>query len=544
MQTKVNEQMVQETYERLKKEVSASHILIKSGQNANPEDTRVAYQKAEKIKQRILSGENFDAVAQAESEDPSAKQNSGFLGYFSAMQMVFPFENAIFGNNEGDIVGPVKTKFGYHIIKVMEQRAARGKVLAAHIMIKMPADTAGMAGAKKKIDMIYANLEEGKDWTEQCNLYSDDARSKANGGQLNWFGTGNLVPAFEDAVFELKEKGDYSKPVQTRFGWHIIKLLDRKGIAPFDEMKADLEKKISRDDRSKLKKSTTLNNLKKSQKFKLDLEIKAKVLSMIDSSVLQAKWIVPSDGKLKKDILFTTNGKKYSAGDFFQFIYDKQKVRKVTDLKDYVGQLYNQYEERRIFDEELKNVEADNYEYKMVLDEYRSGILLFNLMEDKVWNAAMKDTLGLVAYYNDHLKNYKMDEHAITRRFVSADSSVLERVRQELSKTNSELDIIYNAEEPLTLQTFDEKIEKSSGGIEEDNWKVGSFIQKKNEYYSLYVISALKPDGFKEMDSIKGLVISDYQNELEKKWLKELKKKYPLKMSKSVMKNFISSLEN
>ena len=164
-------------------------------------------------------------------------------------------------------------------------------------------------------------------------------------------------------------------------------------------------------------------------------------------------------------------------------------------------------------------------------------------MLEKVCNAAMIDSAFLVSYYEKNKGNYRMEEHALVRRFVSADSAVLVQVGQALSKTNSELDSIYNAEEPLTLQTFDEKIEKKSGVIGPEQWKVGSFIQKKNDYYSLYVISELKPDGFKELNTIKGLVISDYQNHLEKEWLKELKKKYPLKMSKSVLKNFIASLE-
>ena len=179
----------------------------------------------------------------------------------------------------------------------------------------------------------------------------------------------------------------------------------------------------------------------------------------------------------------------------------------------------------------------------MVLDEYKSGILLFNLMEQTVWNKAMEDTLGLQTYYEAHLKDYKMDEHAIVRRFVSADSLVLQSVVDQLDKTNYELDSIFNAKEPLTLQTFDQKIEKKKNAFLSEHWEVGSFIEKGENYYTLWYLVELKPNGYKELKSIRGLVISDYQNELENEWIKGLEKKYPLKVNKAVLKEFITSFE-
>ncbi|SMD35021.1 peptidyl-prolyl cis-trans isomerase SurA [Reichenbachiella faecimaris] len=545
MQTRVNDEMVAEAYARMKQEVSASHILVKSDANGNPEDTLKAYNKALDLKNRIENGEDFATLASKESDDPSAKQNGGNLGYFSALQMVYPFENAVYKNKVGEIVGPVKTRFGYHVIEIKDKRAARGEVLAAHIMIRSKPDSISMATAKNKAISIYENLKNGADWNEQCKLYSDDMRTKSQNGKLQWFGTGNLVPEFEDVAFTLENKGDISEPVQTRFGWHIIQLLDKKGIAPLDEVKADLENKISRDTRAADKKSVTLTKLKASQNFKLNGQVYDQLIHHFDSSLLNAKWnYVETQGDLSQTI-FTTNTINYTMKDFFAFVLQKQKRRKLTTLPDYVKQLYNQFEEKSIFDEELKLIEANNYDYQMVLDEYRSGILLFNLMEKEVWNKAMVDSVGLQGFYEKNKKkNYEMAEHAVIRRFVSKDSAVLQSVSTQLDKTNSELDSLFNSEEPLTLQTFDEKIEKGKKEWLDAHWQVGSSIQKGENYQTLWVVTSIQPNGYKSLKNIKGLVISDYQTELEKQWLKALSKKYPMKLNRSVLKSYIEEFEN
>ncbi|MEP2025059.1 MAG: peptidylprolyl isomerase [Reichenbachiella sp.] len=545
MQTKVNDEMVEEAYARMKLEVSASHILVKSEGQGNPEDTLKAYNKALGLKKRIINGESFAAVAAKESDDPSAKQNSGFLGYFSALQMVYPFENAVYDNKVGEVVGPIKTRFGYHIIQIKDKREARGEVLTAHIMIRSKPDSASVAVAKDKATSIYQNLKQGADWNEQCKLYSDDVRTKPQNGKLQWFGTGNLVPEFENAAFALQEKGDISEPVQTRFGWHIIKLLDKKGMAPLDEIKADLEKKIARDTRAADKKSVTLAKLKASQNFELNTTVHSQLVTHFDSSLLEAKWNYLNTKADLDQALFSTNGNDYNLKTFFDFVEQKQKKRKLTSVPDYVQQLYNQFEEKSIFDEELKLIEANNYDYQMVLDEYRSGILLFNLMEKEVWNKAMVDSIGLLDFYEKNKKkNYKMAEHAVVRRFVSKDSTLLQNVSTQLELTNSELDSLFNSEEPLTLQTFDEKIERGKKEWLDAHWQVGSSVQNIKNYFTLWIIVSIEPEGYKPLKDIRGLVISDYQNELEKQWLKTLSKKYPMKLNRSVLKSYIEEFEN
>ena len=222
-----------------------------------------------------------------------------------------------------------------------------------------------------------------------------------------------------------------------------------------------------------------------------------------------------------------------------------RKKGKLTALDIYVYQLYNQFEEKSIFDEELALIEANNYDYQMLLDEYKSGILLFNQMEEEVWKKAIDDSEGLQAFYEKNKKkNYQLAEHALVRRFVSKDSTVLQQVSTQLSKSNSELDSLFNKEEPLTLQAFDEKIEKGNNQWLDQRWQMGTSIEKDGNYFVLWNVKEIRPNGYKALKDIRGRVITDYQNYLEKQWLKGLKKQYPLKLNRGVLKAYIESFEN
>ena len=269
LDNQANEMVIQEAYERMQYEVRASHILIELDAGAEPKDTLVAYNKAIKIRKRILFGEQFEVVAKGSSDDPSVKNNGGDLGYFTAFQMIYPFESAVFNLNIGEISLPVRTRFGYHIIKVTDKRKARGEVKVAHIMLTVPRGSTEEIELQKKelVNNIYHRIKEGEDFTDLAKTYSEDRGSARNGGELPWFGTGRMVKEFEDASFSLEYKGDISKPVKTGFGWHIIKLIDKKDIPSFDEAKAEIKRKVGNDKRSDIARKALINKLKKEYKF-------------------------------------------------------------------------------------------------------------------------------------------------------------------------------------------------------------------------------------------------------------------------------------
>ena len=266
------ETLTQEAYNRLKTEVNISHILVKLKNNPTPEDTLTAFEKAIAIRSRIELGESFESIARGTSDDPMAKTNGGNLGYFNAFQMVYPFENAAYKNDTGIVTMPVRTKFGYHILRINDKRESQGKVKTAHIMVAVPRGSGKKVidSAKVKIFRIYKLLNNGESFTELAKKYSDDRGSAQDGGELPWFGTGRMVPEFEKAAFSINENGDICEPVQTNFGWHIIKRIDKQDLESYNELKHQLKEKVYKSGRAIIAREAFVNKLKGEYNFYTD----------------------------------------------------------------------------------------------------------------------------------------------------------------------------------------------------------------------------------------------------------------------------------
>lgn len=227
---KVNNELIQETYQRLQSEINASHILVRVEESAPPEDTLTAFNKIKEIREKFLNGENFGQLAQKNSEDPSARSNNGDLGWFTAFQMVYPFESAAYETKAGEVSPIIRTKFGYHIIKVNEKRETLGRIKLAHIMLRFPSNANKQDSAKvfQKINQISEELSQGADWFALAAKYSEDLNTKNQGGSLPWFGAGNLPKSLEQVAFELNQINEVSRPVKSPYGWHILKLEEKE----------------------------------------------------------------------------------------------------------------------------------------------------------------------------------------------------------------------------------------------------------------------------------------------------------------------------
>ncbi|MGB3946622.1 MAG: peptidylprolyl isomerase, partial [Bacteroidia bacterium] len=300
----VNEKLLQETYSRLQEDVHASHILVKVAETALPKDTLEAYNKIMKIRARVLKGEDFNKVASEKgiSDDPSAKDNGGDLGYFTALQMVYTFETAAYTTKVGDVSMPVRTRYGYHIIKVHDKRKAQGEVLVAHIMVKTPPNMTkeDSTNAVTKINEIHSKLKAGAKFEELATQFSDDKTSAKKGGELMWFGTSKMPIEFEKASFALKNKGDFSNPTKTKYGWHVIKLIDRRGLATFDAMKNELKDKVTKDSRSQAGRASLIAKIKAEYKFKENLAARDEFAKVLDSTVFEGTWDKAKAASLKK----------------------------------------------------------------------------------------------------------------------------------------------------------------------------------------------------------------------------------------------------
>ncbi len=390
------ENLIKEAYFRTKNEIKAKHILIRTKKNATPADTLAAYNKILKIRNRILAGEDFEKVAAATSDDDSArdnpqrkfKGNKGNLGYFSAFKMVYPFEEAAYKTPVGEVSMPFKTRFGYHILKVDNIRVSKGEVEVAHILVTDLAPT-----GKTKIDEVYTKLIEGKSFDSLAKRYSNDNSSKDKGGKLTKFGTGRMVPSFEKAAFSLRDIGDFSKPFKTRFGWHILRLLKKHPLKSFEEMKATITERLKRSGRMKLSDDAVLNKLKKN--YRITEHESAKL-------ILNRKDIRAISKDSLQNILFSINERNFTQAAFVSSIANKKR-QPIAALFE----LYKNEEIVKYFKENLVNTAP---EYATILKEYEDGLLLFELMQQKIWHKSSKDTLGLKQFFVENKKNYAVED--------------------------------------------------------------------------------------------------------------------------------------
>jgi peptidyl-prolyl cis-trans isomerase SurA len=539
----VNEKLIKETYDRLKEDIHASHILVKVSENALPKDTLEAYNKIMKIRSRILKGEDFNKVAAAPgiSDDPSAKDNGGDLGFFTALQMVYPFESAAYNTKVGDISMPVRTRFGYHIIKVVERRKAQGEVLVAHIMVKtMPnMTTEDSLNAYTKINELYAKLQSGLKFDDVAKEFSDDKSSAQKGGELPWFGTGKMPIEFEKASFAIANKGDYTKPMRTKYGWHIIKLMDKRGLASFDEMKNELKNKVTKDSRSQAGRESLIAKVKAEYKFKENPKVIDDFYKIMDTTLFEGYWDVEKAAALKKP-MFNFNDKVYTQADFANYISSHQSKRPKTDVKIVINQLYKQFVEESAVGYEETRLDMKYPEFKALMQEYRDGILLFELTDKKVWSKAVKDTTGSMAFYEKNKMNYMWGERADASVYTCADEKIAKQVRDLMKKKKSEKDIIalINKDSQLNLQVETRIFNKNENEFVDKNWALGTSADFKSEKDNKIVIvvtnKLLKPEPKSYVDS-KGMVTAEYQNYLEKEWIASLKAKYPVTVDKAVL---------
>ena len=538
-----NIKVVEEAYKRLQKEVKASHILIRLDQNASPEDTMKAYAKIAAIRKRIENGEDFSKIAKEVSEDPSAVTNGGDLGYFTAFQMVFPFEEAAYNTNVGQLSTIVRTRFGYHILKIADQRSARGILKTAHIMIAVKRDgnNADIEAAKKKIDEIYTKLVGGEKFEELAANFSDDPGSSEKGGKLPEFGSGTttrMVPEFEDAAFLLNKDGEFSKPIQTDFGYHIIKRLELSPLASFETMKKELQSKVNRDDRSKKTQTALINKLKIEYNYSDNSKKGLKwFVKHIDSNYFKGKWTA---SKLKKNnVLFTLKGQNFTQKQFADYIISNYRVPK-TDAKDLINKQYNAWVSSEILKYEDTQLETKYPEFKALMQEYHDGVLLYEIMTDKVWNKANKDTIGLKNFYENHKANYQWKDRIDAMVYECLDKNIANQVIKMLKNdTITSKHIIEKLNEKSELNL---KVKTNKYEINEISYLKGRTFKKgTNPSYEFggkyYVIKVneLIPAGPKLLIDAKGIITSDYQNYLEQEWLKELTMKYPFKINEKII---------
>ena len=390
------EKFLKEAYERTKFEVNVSHVLIKFDENNY--DTIQVYNKLKSLKNAFLNSSVDDFIKNHNHDNKMIVEN---LGYFSAFKMIYDFENIAYQTPVGQVSEPFRTRFGFHILKVNDKRNSLGEITVGHIMTYK-----NKADAFERIKNISDSLKSGLSFEYLAKKYSEDKNSSFKGGRLNPFSSGqiNSIP-FEKAAFNLSKNDEISNPVETKYGWHIIKLYDKKNVKEFDEIKFQLLNKLKKSSRFDKVSESFYNFLLK--KYKLNYENKnlEYFTSILDTSLLKGDWIIPENIE-KKKILITVRDKKLRYIDFATFIENNQKSVQTISIKKLVYDLYKKFINYNILEEYKNNLEKENSDYRFVIKEYREGLLLFNLMQDNIWTLKDSDSTNLKKFFNENRNKY------------------------------------------------------------------------------------------------------------------------------------------
>lgn len=542
---KVDEQVLQEAYNRMKEDVEVSHILIRIPQSAAPVDTLAAWKKINAIAKR-LEKEDFAKVAKATSEDESAEQNGGYIGWISSFRTVYPFETMAYNTKVGTISKPVRTAFGYHIIKVQGRRNTLGEVLVSHIMrFTSQGDEAKNKAAKVTIDSIYTALKAGADFGKLASDLSEDRGSATKNGELPWFGTGRMVPEFETAAFALKNKGDISAPIQSAYGWHIIKLIDKKGIESFENMRADLEQKVKRDERANFGQKSFVAKLSKDYNFTVNTPNLDEFSKLLNNKSISDSVYLVETSKLNKP-LFNIANKQYSQSDFAGYLKNNDQSGNV--VADVIKDKFDSFVEKELLAYEDSQLEKKHDDFRFLINEYHDGILLFEVSNNEVWDKASKDTEGLSKYFNSHKSDYKWEKPHYKGRIIYCKDKETLKTAKSLIKNlhNDSIDKFLRNRLNDSIQYV--KIEKGvfvqgeNKAVDKYGFKVKKADYTPTEEYP-YIFAVGKNLKYSPEDysDVRGLVTADYQEYLEKEWIAALRKKYPVEIDQNVLKTVVKN---
>ena len=552
----ITEELVEEAYQRKLKDIRASHILIRCDKNAIPSDTLKAYNKAMDIRKKALAKDaDFAALADQYSEDPSAKGmkatedtparpgNHGDLGYFSVFDMVYPFETGAYNTKEGEISMPVRSDFGYHIIKVQSVTDAMGTIQAAHIFLQLPFDASeeDVAAMRQKADNIYKELmdKNGKNWNDKVSQYTDDKGTIVRNGALSPFTVSRIVPEFIEVCKSL-EVGQIAKPVRTNYGFHIIKLLNKSGVDTFEKEKQGLTERIEKDMRSKKSEEMVLKQVKSEYKFKQNDKHLEAFLATVDSTILN-KTYEPSKKADMNATLFSLDGNPTKVSDFVDYIKKNMTKQKFATPATYAYQLYESFSNGVVMDYADAHLEEKYPEFKALVQEYRDGILLFDLMDKEVWDKAVKDTIGLEEFHQHNAEKYMWEQRAFATIITITRPESLPKVKALLDN-GAELDSLFRIVHRDSISgVFVRKGYYQKGDnnfVDQTEWKAGvrnEIPSTVDQSTTIVCIREIREPEQKTLREARGLVTSDYQVELERNWVQSLKERYPVKINEEVL---------
>lgn len=546
----VTNKLLHEAYDRMKENVRVAHILISCPPGS---DTTQAYNKIDSLYKLLDTHKaDFETLAKEFSEDKGTKDNGGDVGYFTALQTVYSIENVAYNTPVGKFSKPFRSQFGYHILKVIDKRADRGQVKVAQILIQVSKSKgeAGMLAGKQRADSVEAMLKSGVPFEDLVAKYSDDQFTNKDNGVMKPFGAGKMVIPFENAAFALKKPGDVSAPIKTDYGYHIIKLIAKYPLAPFDTLKPSLKHKIENDSRAQTARDIFFNKIKEKNGFKEYpdniKEISNRLMEIPDTGK-DGKIVKAANYKHMVKPIFELGGKTYLQSDFAGFFenltHGKLSGPHLAVVHDayglYVNTVVNDFEEHKLVQE--------NPEFRNLMEEYRDGIMLFELMDRNVWSKAAHDSAGLQEFYEQHKNKYMWESGFEGSVYKFKTKGLQDTGRMMLQAGNVTDEDMVKA---INTSASPDGVSIQRGRYEFSHFKdatqselLANKMKVSNNpngpYTIIYAKEVFTGPSQKSLTEARGYVVAEYQDYLEKKWNEKMRKEYPMVVNEKVFKSMV-----
>jgi len=529
-----------QAYNYMKEDLDVSHILISLPPQATPADTLTAYKKALAARE-ALKTEPFDTVAMRFSDDKMVKQNGGHFGWMTAFATIYPFEKTAYALKTGEISQPIRSIVGYHIIKVNARRPDAGDVHVAHIFKALDKNNPEKNAENEKLmDSIYNRLQAGEAFGNLAIAYSDDKSTAQNGGELQSFHTGQMMPEFEQQAFALNNAGDISKPFTTAYGWHIIKLLDKKPLGTFEELKPQIERQLQRDERSQAGRNAFIAKLKAKYKPTVVSANLSDYYPFVNTNgisyPLDTAFFKKTE-KFNKPILII-DGKTYTQADLNSYMKTYYMTQKKLP-QEIIADKVNDFQGRKLLDLEDSKLETKNADFRNLVREYHDGILLFDVSNIEVWERSQTDTIGLEQYFAQNKDKYVWDTPRYKGTVVYCKDLDTYQNALNISHDNQQCEA-----QLLALNNDSVKVVRLQRGLfaPGDNKEVDKLIfenidnYQEDEQFPYSFLIGKELTAPEEYSDVRWQLSSDYQEILEANWVKRLHEQYPVKVDENVLK--------
>ena len=539
--------LVEEIHERQKEDVRISHILVTVNSKGANKRKEEAKKKLLNIKQQLKEGKLFADLAKEYSDDRNTKDKGGDLGFITAYlpSGFYQLENAMYDLKLNEVSDPIETKLGFHIVQVTEKRPARGHIEVAHIFRKTDkTNRTSVTESKRIMDSLYVALQNDANFGQLAKSFSEDKNTNNKGGVLPVFGIAVYDSKFEDTAFNLENDGQISKPIRTAVGHHIIKRISKPAPKTIDELKVILKEKIKKFDRYETAQDKMIEKVKETSQFRERRNVLKNFAATLNEDFYSYKWKPSKD--LNDDVLmsFGPNSDE-SLSDFAAFAKKQTRLRsqfdKTKPLAEAVEEIYDEFVKTKAFEYEQANLETKYPEFKALMREYQEGILLFEATKINVWDKANQDTLGLYKFYEQNKSEYIFEEQATIGKYIvnTTDAKQLKKIMKCAKKHSPEKTLKRfnkNGKELIEYTEIDvEPGNKELVGLEFKKKSISEPVIDTNSKKSLFKkVVKISPSRRKSLKEARGYVVADFQDQLEKQWITELKREYSVEINQDI----------